>query len=306
MTEIRRTSQQSGRTAGPLNMVILHHAAATSAEQVVSMMVSGSREVSAHAVVKDGRRIGVVDESDRAWSLSSAYWDSRAFTVECANESTDGWTISDASHESLAQLTADWARRYGFPIIRSGPRTSWTLLGHREVYEIYGDSYATACPGGMDLDRIAARANQILSGAEPVKPPKRTDTRVMNSYQFSDRSGRSVAPGKSLRLQKGGKDQNVVGAKGKDYSITPHLVAEGAQPGDSLELVLVWSNKGKPSFHYPVVGVADASGRIAISPEFKRAVDAGDSVFVQVSAPASNKGPVKVTVLDCDAYLFSR
>lgn len=176
MTENVSTFQQSARTAAPLNMVILHHAATTSADQVVQMMVSGSRQVSAHAVVKDGRRIGVVDETQRAWSLADGYWDSRAFTVECANESTNGWTISAASHESLAQLTADWAKRYHFPIIRSAgiPRTQWTLLGHREVYEIYGDSYATACPGGMNLDWIAVRANEILTstaggGSTPIE-----------------------------------------------------------------------------------------------------------------------------------------
>lgn len=170
VTETHATSQQSARTSGPVNMIILHHAATTDADQVVNMMVSGSRQVSAHAVVKDNRIIGVVDESQRAWSLADAYWDSRAFTVETANESTAGWTISAKSHESLAKLSADWAKRYGFKIVRdpSIPRTQWTLLGHREVYEIYGDSYATACPGGMNLDYIANRANAILSGdAEP-------------------------------------------------------------------------------------------------------------------------------------------
>src|SRR5262245_54096609 len=118
------------------NMIVLHHGATTSLEAIVSLMQPGGRQVSAHLAVKDDERVGTVVEGMRAWSLSDPYWDSRAFTVECANESTDGWTISAASHESLAQLCADWARRYGFKINRSGDPKTWTLLGHREVYTI--------------------------------------------------------------------------------------------------------------------------------------------------------------------------
>ena len=190
MTENVNTSQQSARTASPLNMVILHHGATTNADQIVEMMVSGSREVSAHAVVKDARRIGVVEEENRAWSLGSSYWDSRAFTVECANESTQGWTISASSHESLARLSADWAKRYNFPIVRGPnvPKTQWTLLGHREVYEIYGESYSTACPGGMNLDWIANRANEILNNGD--KPENEEEEELVTRELVIDKTGK--------------------------------------------------------------------------------------------------------------------
>lgn len=157
------TTDCSNRTAGPLNMIVLHHAATTDLQAILNLFQPGGRQVSAHRAVKDGQNYETVPEAKRAWSLSDAYWDSRSFTVECANESTVGWTISQASHETLAQQCASWAQRYGFPIIRSGDPKTWTLLGHREVYEIWGGSYATACPGGMNLDWIAARANQILN-----------------------------------------------------------------------------------------------------------------------------------------------
>lgn len=173
-TSISGTTDRSARTAGPLNMVILHHGATTSLQQIVDMMQPGGRKVSAHCAVKDKQIVATVDENYRAWSLSDAYWDSRSFTVECANESTAGWTISDDSHESLARLTADWAKRYNFPIIRSGDPKTWTLIGHGEVYTIHGGSYATACPGGMNLDWIANRANQILTPTKARKPTMTT------------------------------------------------------------------------------------------------------------------------------------
>jgi len=164
-TEVHNTSQYSARTRAAAG-VVLHHGATTSADAIINMMVSGSRQVSSHQVVKDTRNAGVVQEQFRAWSLGDAYWDSWAFTVECANESTDGWTISASSQETLAQLVADWAKRYGFWPHRTGDPKLWTVYGHREIYSIHGGSYATACPGAMDLNWITARAQQLLSNTK--------------------------------------------------------------------------------------------------------------------------------------------
>lgn len=174
-TSIRPTGQQSPRSA-PANMAILHHGATTSLEAIIRM-AQGAKQVSMHQGVKDGARVAVVDETQRAWSLSDAYWDSRAFTTECANESTSGWAISGPSHESLAQLVADWSRRYGWWPHRDGDPRTWTVIGHREVYTIHGGSYATACPGGMNLDWITVRAQQIRRGdtGNTPKPPTRAE-----------------------------------------------------------------------------------------------------------------------------------
>lgn len=180
-TETHRTTQKSARVASPV-MAILHHAATTNADVVINMMVRKTRKVSAHAVVKDDRIAGVVEEEYRAWSLSSSLYDSKAFTVECANQSSAGWTISDASHEALARLVADWGRRYGFTPHRDGNPKNWTVIGHREVYTIHGQSYATACPGAMNLDYIAKRARELMGGAAP-KPttPSKPSTPAGNT-----------------------------------------------------------------------------------------------------------------------------
>lgn len=166
VTSVSETSDRSSRTQS-VKGVVLHHAATTSLSGILGLFQPGGRTVSAHLAVKDGQRVGAVPEQFRAWSLGSEYWDSWAMTVECANESSNGWTISAASHESLAQLVADWARRYKFTPHRSGDPKGWTVLGHREVYTIHGDSYATACPGGMDLNYIVKRAQELL-GSKPA------------------------------------------------------------------------------------------------------------------------------------------
>lgn len=205
-TEVHSTSQYSARTRSPAG-VVLHHGATTSADAIISMEVTGSRQVSSHQVVKDARNAGIVQEQFRAWSLSDAYWDSWAFTVECANENTNGWTISAASHETLAQLVADWAKRYGFYPQRSGDPRNWTVYGHREIYTIFEASYATACPGGMDLDWITNRAQQILAGA---KPKRRNEMYIVQDVQ---------AGGSFLVT-----DQGVEGVDGGDLSTINRMV----------------------------------------------------------------------------------
>lgn len=297
------TSQKGPRVpAGQPQYIVIHHAATVSFDAVINLEL-GAREVSSTVIIKDGQVASMFDEAYRAWSLSSQYWDSVSLSSETCNETTaPGWTISEASYDTLAKVVADWCVRYGIPCDRTH------IMGHREVYTRYGASYATACPGGIDLDRVVRDAAAIITGGTPSKPK---GTKVVNRYHFEDRQGRSIAPGAKLFLNNGKTDQNVVGAIGDAYSITPHLYAEGLKEGDTLDVALVWENtknsppSSKPSPHYTVTGIADRDGRINLTTEFKRSVAAGDMVFVRVTASASNKATAKVTVLDCDAYNFA-
>lgn len=158
-TEAHSTFQRGFRDYA-IDHIVLHHCASTDMDGVLNMMLTGSREVSANYVVKDDRIASVVPEEYRSWSLSSNLWDGRSITFEICNESVGGsWPVSAASHESVARVVADICTRYGIPCNRD------RIIGHREVYSRHGASYATACPGGLDMDWIVARANQILTGA---------------------------------------------------------------------------------------------------------------------------------------------
>lgn len=144
--------------------IVLHHAAMTNLNELERLEM-GAKQVSSTVIVKDNEaRLMVGDDNYRPWSLSSAYWDSALRSVETCNESTVGWTVSDASHETLAKVVAYFADRDGFWPHREGDSKTWTVIGHREVYTIHGASYATACPGAMDLDRVTRRAQEILLG----------------------------------------------------------------------------------------------------------------------------------------------
>ena len=164
-TRIYDTPQKTARLpAGQVGYVVIHHAATTSFQAVIDLEM-GAREVSSTCIVKDDQVASMFDEDYRAWSLSSQYWDSVSLSVETCNETTaPGWTISEASYRTLALIVADWCARYGIPCDRDH------VIGHREVYQRFGASYATACPGGIDLDRVVADANNVQAGTVPGQP----------------------------------------------------------------------------------------------------------------------------------------
>lgn len=164
-TAVYNTPNRSPRQNVARRGAVLHHAAMTSLSGLRDMEVNGTKQVSSTAICKDNNlELIIPDPNMRAWSLADAYWDSALHSIECCNESTNGWTISDASHESLARAVAYWASTEGWRPHRDGDPTTWTVLGHREINSIHGGSYSTACPGGMDLDRVTRRAQQLLAG----------------------------------------------------------------------------------------------------------------------------------------------
>lgn len=171
-TAVYNTPNKSVRQNVARRGVVLHHAAMLSLDGL-RRLAMGAKQVSASAICKDDNFEGMMPDGFRPWSLSDAYWDSALRSVETCNESTNGWTISDKSHWKLAHGVAWWAQQDGFWPHRGGDPKTWTVIGHREVYTIHGGSYATACPGGMDLNLVTTRAQTLLL-AGPVPNPATT------------------------------------------------------------------------------------------------------------------------------------
>jgi len=175
-TQIYDTPQKSSRNGSVPRYVVIHHAASTSFSGVVQMEL-GAKEVSSTLIIDGPNIASMMDESYRAWSLSSALWDGQSLSVETINNSgAPGWTISEASYRSLAKVVADWCRRYSIPCNRD------RVLGHREVYSRHGASYATACPGGIDLDRVVRDANALTATITAGT----TQTTIQEDDMFTD------------------------------------------------------------------------------------------------------------------------
>lgn len=174
-TSTQVSAQSSSRQGATIDHFIIHHAAMFDLDDCVDLMVSGRKQVSSNYVVQGKRIVSVVPEELRAFTSGSsrdggkgAAWDRRSMTVETINSTGEpNWLISEETFQSLAALVADVATRYNFPIDREH------IIGHRELYTRYGASYATACPGGIPLDRLVARARELQKVAtQPVPAPK--------------------------------------------------------------------------------------------------------------------------------------
>lgn len=171
-TAINNTPNKSIRQDVARRGACLHHAAMTSLDGLRRLEM-GAKQVSSTAIIKDHNIERMMpDEAFRAWSLSSAFWDSALRSIEACNESVIGWTVSDETHWAMAKAVAYWSEIEGWWPHRDGPRNTWTVITHSEVYTIHGASYATACAGGVNADLVTSRAQMLRGGgAAPAGIP---------------------------------------------------------------------------------------------------------------------------------------
>lgn len=346
--QTKLSPQRSARPDGRIRRHIWHHQAGTNDDATIRMMVERLRQVSASVTVdnkppatkpsrKWARITGVVPIEDRPWTSSSYAADSLAMTAEVANSSGDPtWGIAESTVQACALIAAWEYLALGIPLKRATKADPSGHLGHSEVLAMFGEGYATACPLHLPIDRILAIARDLVAGKGDTDMlaalglASTTQEDKVKHYPYQDRTPVDLAPGASQFMRASASPEvhrNIVGGDGP-YSITAHLYAEG-QPGDELELSLMWQDTRKPSsdptrnsFHYveripmgPDVRTPDevledpegpGFGFIRTSVEFKRAVEVGFAVYCLVSAPTTNRAPVKVTLIDTDAYLFTR
>ena len=202
-TSTRRTTDHGSRFGFKPKRVVLHHGATTSFAGLLRLMMPGGRTVSAHAAIADDEIVSVVPESRRSFSLASSFFERNVLSAECVNSrAAPSWALSDRTHESIARWVADVCRRHGIRPHRDGNPKTWTVIGHREVYTIHRRGYATACPGGMRLDSITRRAQQILAGqgsqlagnttSTPTRPKGETVT--LYYYTETDKPSTNASP----------------------------------------------------------------------------------------------------------------
>lgn len=197
-TDTKATTDHGSREGVKPSLIVLHHAAMTgSIDALVNLMMPGGRTVSAHAAIKDREIVSVVPESRRSYSLGAAVFERRVLSAECVNSTAaPNWLLSSETHESIAQWVADVSMRHGITPHRDGLAKSWTVIGHREAYTIHGAGYATACPGGMRLDWIVDRAQQIIR--EKTQPKEQDMRNFVNTATYV--SGKAVKGTKAMTV----------------------------------------------------------------------------------------------------------
>ena len=162
----------------PIDRIIIHHNATTSdAVARATWYVSTGKGTSAHYQVTPDQLWGCVGENSVAYHAGDYNVNQRSIGIEHLNETgAPSWTIAEATYKRSAELIADICQRYGIPIDRQH------ILKHGEVSP-------TACPGGIDIDRLVRMAREITNGGgvTPASAPEqkkagKEDMLVMRSH----------------------------------------------------------------------------------------------------------------------------
>lgn len=144
--------------------IVIHHMAGNlSVEDCGALFSRSSTQASSNYGVDNKGHVGLyVYESDRSWATASREIDSKAVTIEVANDSGEpDWHVSDTALRKTIELCADICKRNGISkLIYTGNKS-----GNLHMHKWYA---STACPGpylSSKFEYIAAEVNKLLNGS---------------------------------------------------------------------------------------------------------------------------------------------
>lgn len=141
-----------------IRYIVVHHNATTNKDVAMNTWVQGTGSyTSAHYEITDSEIIGCLGENYVAYHSGGtggsdvpkiANINQRSIGLEHVNSSGAAtWGVSDKTLRQSAKLIADICKRYNLPIDRSTIKT-------------HGEITATACPGGMDVNKLVKYAKE--------------------------------------------------------------------------------------------------------------------------------------------------
>lgn len=156
-----------------------HHAASPNKLATLDLFRPGGRLVTPNYYVWRKEIWGIVPETRKAHTTSSATYDHSSITKEIANSAVgEPWPFDAETLATVARLDADIAAFYGIPF-RHGLPGFWE---HKNVYPWTGgrESYQTACAGPSF--HIEARIAQAAAGGVTKEPEKAEQGDIMARY----------------------------------------------------------------------------------------------------------------------------
>lgn len=157
---------------GPINHIVLHHAASSSLSGVVNTLSGTKGAPTANYAVQDKTLTLMVPEDCTPWTNGRWKSNCHSITFEMCNaggDSTSGWLApSNDTYETVAWAMARASIRWKIGMFEYGVN----VFGHKDVSKT-----STSCPGASDIKKIVARANEILvqfnagTVTPPVTPP---------------------------------------------------------------------------------------------------------------------------------------
>lgn len=160
-----RPMNNGGLRQRKIDTIVVHHNATKNKYVALNTWtVDAGIGTSAHYEITDTEIIGVLGENYIAFHAGGTGWpdvpkisdpNGRSIGLEHVNSTgKPTWQVSEATLRNSARLVADICKRYGLPINRD------TIKLHREIT-------STACPGGLDIDKLVAYAKQEAGQSKP-------------------------------------------------------------------------------------------------------------------------------------------
>ena len=148
-----------------VSAVVIHHTACIVQESryVVQAWENSNPYTSSNYIIDvKGRITAVIPEELRpytssSWGLGDRDIDDRAITIECSNDDTSDWSLSEETFQALIKLLADIGERYNIHWSYTGDES-----GNIHAHRWYG---ATGCPGDWLYARfrmVSVLANEAM------------------------------------------------------------------------------------------------------------------------------------------------
>lgn len=204
-------------------------------------LIANGNYTSAHYEITDNEIIGAVGENFIAYHSGGTGGsdvptisdiNNRSIGLEHVNSSgAPNWEVSDATLRNSGRLIADIANRYGLPINRN------TIKLHREIT-------ATACPGGLDIDKLiqyaleaSGNGGNIAGSPAPAPVPNVDDSDAIKEFKKI---------GNQFTLYKPFKVDEVKNIYGMWQAISYEMAGgEGDWYNNGIPLALVHRTDGK-------------------------------------------------------------
>lgn len=156
-----------------ITKITIHHMAGNlTVEQCGNIFAPESRQASSNYGIGTDGRVGMyVEEHNRAWTSGDYDNDSRAITIEVANDEIGGnWHVSDVALARTIELCVDICRRNGIKSLNfTGDKN-----GNLTIHKMFQPS---SCPGPYlesKMPYIAEQVNNVLNGQShnPIPQPQ--------------------------------------------------------------------------------------------------------------------------------------
>lgn len=194
VTYTKLSPNNSGTRTHAIDRITPHHTVGLmSVEALGAEFAQTSRQASSNYGIGADARVGLyVPESSRAWTSGSKENDQRAVTIECADEASYPYRLSDAVYARLIELCVDICRRNGKKkLLWFGDKEkslSYDLQPDEMLLTVHRWFQATQCPGQWLMEHMADLAEKVTkelnSGVAPTQPTTPVNTPVVSSNQY--------------------------------------------------------------------------------------------------------------------------